>query len=368
VSSSYGALYSRVKIYDEDIRLLAAPLWTRRINHDAAAGLSLIQQIGTESFDVRNVCIHSSGVLLFAPQEYDDEHSHLEHSFLHLVSNLYSSSVGYALPVTIMRTTPYLKQFQHPSADALPILTFGHPMRHVGHHLFESILSAFATAKAAGMQELSNVLVIHSPGLFAHEPTGAASERLLLQMWRSVFTDPPMSVGAFLQQRALAPQHPVCFARALIGSIQDGRVPSQKQLPNLEHAADMVSKMRSHYGMPPLLHVTTGTRFADAEAFRQQHGTTPGMPLLLFVERSVGDPRALQNADEVVAALKQFANVARVRFQGMEQRQQMVVCEAADIFVSVYGCDAANMIFLRPGSAAVSVSCSPGSCSAPCGH
>jgi capsular polysaccharide biosynthesis protein len=117
----------------------------------------------------------------------------------------------------------------------------------------------------------------------------------------------------------------------------------------------MAAAMRAHFGMPPLQHVNTGSRSRDAEAFAREHETIPGAPFLLFVERSIGDPRALRNADELVSALAQFANVARVRFEGMKLQTQMVVSEAADVFVSVHGSDAVNLIFMRPGAVAVTV-------------
>jgi hypothetical protein len=331
------------------------------MRHDTSAGYSYIRSLGQQSFDVRNVCVHSSGLLLFAPREdEDDSAAALEHMHVYLLTVLYSSIMGYAFPVTIIRNSKYFSQFEYPFvSETLPLLAFGHPMRHVGHHLFESIFSAFSTMKAAEMTDELQLLVLHSPGLFSKVPADSdvlsASEIVLRNMYSSVFGSFPASIGNFLESFAQTPHAPICFPRAIIGSIQDPRVPDQKQLPHVELTAEITSKMRAHYRMPPLQHVSTGKLSLDAEAFAREHERIPGAPLLLFVERSVGDARALRNADEVYKALSQFVNVARVRFEGMELQTQMIVCEAADVFVSVHGCDAINMIFMRPGSVAVTV-------------
>ena len=154
------------------------------------------------------------------------------------------------------------------------------------------------------------------------------------------------------------------------------QVPSSRQLPHLEHITDMINSMRGHHGLAPLQHLSSRVRSSDAQAFADAHERIPGAPLVLFVDRSPGDARALRNSDEVFGALFEFLNVARVRFEGMELRRQMVVCEAADVFVSVrvpthsdaadfvnhmmlllqvHGCDASNIAFMRPGSVAVTV-------------
>jgi hypothetical protein len=112
-------------------------------------------------------------------------------------------------------------------------------------------------------------------------------------------------------------------------------VPHSRQLPHLEHAADMVTTMRVHHGLSPLQHVSSAARSIEAQAFADEHETAPGLPLLLFVERSAGDARELRNSDSVAAALSESANVVRVRFADMDLHRQMVVCEAADVLVSV---------------------------------
>ena len=144
----------------------------------------------------------------------------------------------------------------------------------------------------------------------------------------------------------------------------------------MEHVADMVATMRSHMGLAPLQPSSCGGMSTEAQEFAAAHETLQGAPLVLYVDRSPGDARALRNSDAVHAALQRLANVARVRFEGMPLRQQMVACEAADIFVSViayasfvnqydvlsmilllqvHGCDATNIMFMRPGSVAVTV-------------
>lgn len=154
------------------------------------------------------------------------------------------------------------------------------------------------------------------------------------------------------------------------------QVPQIRQLPHLEHAAAMVTTMRAHYGLQPLQHVSSGGLSLEAQAFAAEYESDPELPLVLFVERSEGDARALRNSDAVSAALSEMANVARVRFEGMDLHRQMVVCEAADVMVSVrqrahlsvvivslnnavctqvHGCDATNIMFMRPGSIAVTV-------------
>jgi hypothetical protein len=97
----------------------------------------------------------------------------------------------------------------------------------------------------------------------------------------------------------------------------------------------MVTTMRAHYGLEPLQRVSSERRSREAQAFAAEYETGPNLPLLLFVERSVGDARALRNSGAVSAALSEMANVVHVRFEGMDLRQQMVVCEAADVMVSV---------------------------------
>ena len=138
----------------------------------------------------------------------------------------------------------------------------------------------------------------------------------------------------------------------------------------------MITTMRAHYGLQPLLHVSSGGLSLEAQDFAAEYKSDPKLPLVLFVERSVGDARALRNSDAVSAALSEIANVARVRFAGLDLHRQMVVCEAADVMVSVrqrarlsvlimrfnnafyvqvYGCDTTNIVFMRPGSVAVTV-------------
>ncbi len=335
------------------------------MRHDTSAGYSHIRLLGQQSFDVSNVCIHSSGLLLFAPSEAeDDSAAFLEHMHMYLLTNLYSSNIGYAFPVTIIRNSKFFTQFEYPfSSEIVPLLAYGHPNRHVGHHLFESIFSAYSTMKAARLSVASRSLLLHFPGLFSQVPAAeevsSASQAVLRSMYSSLFGTHPISVGNFLESFAQTPHAPVCFPRAIIGSVQDARIPDLKQLPHLEFSAEIATTMRAHYGLPPLQHVSTGKLSLDAQAFAREHERIPGAPFLLFVERSIGDPRALRNADEIYRALAQFANVARVRFEGMQLQQQMVVCEAADVFVSVHGCDAINMIFMRPGSVAVTVSTAP---------
>lgn len=346
--------------WEEDSKRLAAFMWSPSAwQFDTADGYSNIRSLGQQSFDVRNVCFHSSGVLLFAPAGEEEDNAALEHSHLYLLHNLYSSNIGYGFPVTIIRNSKYFTQFEHPNSDILPLLAFAHPMRNVGHHLFESILSAFSTMKASQLHDPAHFLVLHSPGLFSSVPTEndvvSSMQLALRSMWTSLFGSYPVSVGSFLESFAHTLHAPVCFPRAIIGSLQDARVPVERQLPHLEHAVEMAAAMRAHFGMPPLQHVNTGSRSRDAEAFAREHETIPGAPFLLFVERSIGDPRALRNADELVSALAQFANVARVRFEGMKLQTQMVVSEAADVFVSVHGSDAVNLIFMRPGAVAVTV-------------
>jgi hypothetical protein len=351
--------------WEEESKRLAPFLWSTTMRHDTHAGYSHIRSLGQQSFDVRNVCLHSSGLLLFAPSDdEDDSAAVLEHMHLYLLTNLYSSNMGYAFPVTIIRNSKYFSQFEYPfNSETLPLLAFGHPMRHVGHHQFESIFSAYSTMKAAGLPDASRLLVVHSPGLFSEVTTDSknlsSSEIVLRSMYTSLFGSHPISIGNFLDSFDQFPHAPVCFSRAIIGSIQDARVPDQKQLPHLEFSAEITTSMRAHYRLPPLQHVSTGKLSLNAEAFAREHEKIPGAPFLLLVERSIGDARALRNADEIYSALAQIVNVARVRFEGMELQAQMVVCEAADIFVSVHGSDATNMIFMRPGSVAVTVSCIP---------
>ena len=97
----------------------------------------------------------------------------------------------------------------------------------------------------------------------------------------------------------------------------------------------MITTMRAHYGLQPLLHVSSGRLSLEAQDFAAEYKSDPKLPLVLFVERSVGDARALRNSDAVSAALSEIANVARVRFEGMDLHRQIVVCEAADVMVSV---------------------------------
>jgi hypothetical protein len=157
-------------------------------------------------------------------------------------------------------------------------------------------------------------------------------------------------------------------------------VPQSRQLAHLERVAAMAATMRAHYGLEPLQHVSSGRLSLEVQAFAAEYETDPILPLVLFVERSVGDARALRNSDAVSAALSEMAIFARVRFEGMDLHRHLVLCEAAAVMVSVrqraclsvaivrlndavctqvHGCDATNIMFMRPGSVAVTVTYIP---------
>jgi hypothetical protein len=184
--------------------------------------------LGEQSFDVRNVCIHGSGLLLFEPP-VDDEDATVEHMQLHLTSNIYFTNVGYGHPLTIVRNASYPAQFQQSlSPHSTLLLAFGHPMSHVGHHMFESILAAFVTIKAAALETTSNLHVLLSSHYFSPpfpSSSTTAKENLLNSMWKSAISHKPVSVGQFLQANSISPNAPVCYRRAIVGSIQDNRVP-----------------------------------------------------------------------------------------------------------------------------------------------
>ena len=183
--------------------------------------------LGEQSFDVRNVCIHSSGLLLFEPLG-DDDDSVVEHMQLFLSSTIYSTTKRYAYPVTIMRSAVYPSQFQQSSSPhSTLLLAFGHPMSQIGHHMFESVLAAFVTIKAAALETTSNLHVLLSSHFFSPRfPSFGTTpkEDLLRSVWTSAITQNPISVGRFLQANSISPNAPVCYRRAIVGSIQDNRV------------------------------------------------------------------------------------------------------------------------------------------------
>jgi len=237
----------------------------------AGCRLSNIKWLGTQSFDMRNMCIHSSGLLLFAPPNDDDDgesDAGIEHTHVFLISNVHSSNKGYAYPVTIIRNAVFPAQFQQSdSPDSLLLLAFGHPMEQVvylmvvmgmvvmmmmvmlmlmvtmmtmmtpttmtmlqvGHHMFESILSAFVTIKAASLSSTSHTHVLLSSHYSSPPPPSTPPTPIrttLLSMWATITPHPPLSIGQFLQSNPPppAPRAPVCFRRAIVGSIQDDRV------------------------------------------------------------------------------------------------------------------------------------------------
>jgi hypothetical protein len=183
--------------------------------------------LGEQSFDMRNVCIHSSGLLLFEPPG-DNEDAPSEHTHLCLESIIYSANVRYGYPATIMRNEVYPSQFQSPSPHSTLLLAFGHPMSQVGHHVFESVLAAFATIKAAALETTSKLHVLLASHYFS-PPFASSStspkENLLRSFWTSAIGQKPLSVGEFFQANSVSPNAPVCYRRVIVGSIQDKRVP-----------------------------------------------------------------------------------------------------------------------------------------------
>jgi hypothetical protein len=184
--------------------------------------------LGEQSFDVRNVCIHGSGLLLFEPPG-DSNDAAVEHMQLHLTSTIYSTNISYAYPVTIMRNEVYPSQFQQSSdPHSTLLLACGHPIDQIGHHVFESVLAAFVTIKAAALETTSNLHVLLSSHFFSPPfPSFSTTpkENLLRSVWTSAITQNPISVGQFLQANSISPNAPVCYRRAIVGSIQDNRVP-----------------------------------------------------------------------------------------------------------------------------------------------
>ena len=232
---------------------LAPFLWIA-MNHDTALGhvpsllattpivcvksstsrYSNIKSLGLQSFDARNVCIHGSGLLLFAPN--DDGDDTIDHLHMFLISNIFSSNKGYGFPVTIIRNEVYPSHFQHSaSPQSLLLLAAAHPMTQVGHHMFESILSAFVSIKAAAMTDTSHTHVIFA-GHFADiypAPPSSPIEATLRSMWTSLFPHSPMSVGNFLNSTSASPGAPVCYRRAIIGAVQDkGVLPTAPHITN----------------------------------------------------------------------------------------------------------------------------------------
>ena len=349
--------------WEKESASMGAAFWTA-LDHEPSLGYSKVSKLGAHSYDVRNVCLHSSGVLLFAPSDDVEDDTFIEHMPLVLESTLFSTHLGYGFPVTIIRNSTYFSEFEHSSVGLEQpglLLTVGHPMRQVGHHLFESILAAYVTMNASGARSFSKTHVVMTGGIYDRGSASifaaakSAAGATLLSMWSAIFKQPPVSIGSLLDSFSRSPHAPVCFRRAIIGSLHDNRVPTRRQLPHLEHAAAMVTVMRAHFGLEALRSTSARVLSPEAAAFSRAHNRKPGAPLLLFVDRAFADSRALRNADEVVEALSNFVNVARVSFQGMHLRHQMIVCEAADAFVSVHGCDAANTVFMRPGSIAVTI-------------
>jgi hypothetical protein len=163
---------------------------------------------------LRNVCIHSSGLLLFEPLGDDDDTAveHIPDMQLFLSSTISSATVRYAYPVTIMRNAIYPPQFQQSSSPHFtPLLACGRPMSQIGHHIFESVLAVFVTIKAAALETTSNLHVLLSSHYFSPPfPSFSTTqkENLLRSVETSAITQNPISVGRFL-----------------VGSIQDKRVP-----------------------------------------------------------------------------------------------------------------------------------------------
>jgi hypothetical protein len=184
--------------------------------------------LGEQSFDMRNVCIHSSGLLLFEPP-IDDDDAPVEYMQLHMYSNIYFTNIGYGHPVTIVRNMPYPTHFQRStSPNYMLLLAFGHPMSHVGHHMFESVLAAYVTMKAAALESKSILHVLLSSHYFSplFPPSSAPTpkEKLLRSMWASAIHQQPLSIGQFLHTNSISPDAPVCYQRIIVGSIQDSRV------------------------------------------------------------------------------------------------------------------------------------------------
>ena len=84
--------------WEKESKRLSPYMWSTTMKHDTSAGYSYIRSLGPHSFDVRNVCVHSSGLLLFAPKEdEDDSAAALEHMLVYLVTVLPSSIIDNTL-------------------------------------------------------------------------------------------------------------------------------------------------------------------------------------------------------------------------------------------------------------------------------
>jgi hypothetical protein len=95
-------------------------------------------------------------------------------------------------------------------------------------HVFESVLAAFVTIKAAALETTSKLHVLLASHYFS-PPFASSStspkENLLRSFWTSAIGQKPLSVGEFFQANSVSPNAPVCYRRVIVGSIQDKRVP-----------------------------------------------------------------------------------------------------------------------------------------------
>ena len=142
------------------------------------------------------------------------------------------------------------------------------------HHLFESILAAYVTMNASRAHCISKThFVVMINGAFASGSASvsaaskSAAVATLLNLWSAICKQPPASVGNFLYfSLELSPHAPVFFCPAIIGSLHDDRVPDLRQLPHLEHAAEIVTATWHHFGLEPLCSVSKGVKLPEAAA------------------------------------------------------------------------------------------------------
>ena len=147
-------------------------------------------------------------MLLFAPSDHVfDGTDSIEHVPLVLLSSMFSTQLKYGFPVTIIQNSTYFAQFEH-SVVGLEqpglLLISGHPMRQVGHHLFESILAAYVTMNASRAHCISKThFVVMINGAFASGSASvsaaskSAAVATLLNLWSAICKQPPASVGTF---------------------------------------------------------------------------------------------------------------------------------------------------------------------------
>ena len=99
--------------WERESASLGPDFWTS-IDHEPSLGYSKVSKLGDQSYDVRNMCLHSSGVLLFAPSDHVfDGADSIEHVPLVLLSSMFSTQLKYGFPVTIIQNSTYFAQFEH---------------------------------------------------------------------------------------------------------------------------------------------------------------------------------------------------------------------------------------------------------------